>query len=85
MGGIFAVAATKRNVAMNQTIEHLTYSVPDLSCDHCRAAVTAEVGKVAGVAAVDVDLDAKQVRVTGAALQDADIRAALDEAGYDVA
>ena len=62
-----------------------TYSVPGMSCEHCRAAVTEEVGAVAGVAAVDVDLDAKRVTVSGEALDDAAIRAAIDEAGYDVA
>lgn len=70
---------------MSHTTEHLSYSVPGLSCDHCRAAVTAQVEKLGGVCAVEVDLDAKRVRVTGARLADADVRAAIDEAGYDVA
>jgi len=72
---------------MSQTIEpqHLSYSVPGVSCDHCRAAVTAEVEKVDGVWAIEVDLDAKRVRVTGAGLRDAELRAAIDEAGYDIA
>ena len=70
---------------MSQTTEQLTYSVPGVSCDHCRAAITLEVDKVAGVASVDVDLDAKRVTVIGAPLDDAAIRAAIDEAGYDVA
>jgi copper chaperone len=67
------------------TAQELTYSVPDVSCNHCRAAITAEVQKVAGVTAVDVDLDAKRVSVSGTVLNDATIRAAIDEAGYDVA
>jgi copper chaperone len=62
-----------------------TYTVPGMSCEHCRAAVTAEVAAVAGVTAVDVDLDAKRVSVRGEPLDDAAIRAAIDEAGYDVA
>lgn len=70
---------------MTWTTEHLTYSVPGMSCAHCRAAITAEVEKVAGVASVDVDLDAKRVTVVGAELDDAAVRAAIDEAGYDVA
>ena len=41
---------------MRQTTEQLTYSVPGMSCDHCRAAVTAEVEQVTGVSTVDVDL-----------------------------
>jgi copper chaperone len=69
---------------MTQTIEHLTYSVPGMSCGHCRAAITAEVQSVAGVSGVEVDLDAKRVTVEGDRLDDAAIRAAIDEAGYDV-
>jgi len=69
---------------MSQTIEHLNYSVPGLSCEHCRAAVTAEVARLPGVSDVDVDLDAKRVHVAGAAVDDADVPAAIDAAGYDV-
>ncbi len=63
----------------------LTYTVPGMSCGHCRAAITEEVEQVAGVASVDVDLDAKRVTVTGSGVQDAAVRAAIDEAGYEVA
>ena len=70
---------------MSQTAEQLTYSVPGMSCGHCRAAILGEVEKVAGVSAVDVDLESKQVTVAGSDLDDAAIRAAVDEAGYDVA
>jgi len=46
-------------------------------------AVSGEVGQVAGVTAVEVDLDTKLVRVSGANLDDAAVVAAIDEAGYD--
>jgi copper chaperone CopZ len=62
-----------------------TYSVPGISCGHCRAAITAEVTRVAGVSAVDVDLDAKTVTVNGVGFNDAAVRDAIDEAGYDIA
>jgi copper chaperone CopZ len=65
---------------MNQTI---TYSVPGMSCDHCRTAITAEVSTVAGVRQVDVDLDTKLVAVSGESLDDAALVAAIDEAGYE--
>jgi copper chaperone CopZ len=52
-----------------------------MSCEHCRTAVTQELKGVAGVGSVDVDLDAKLVRVSGSALDDAALRAAIDEAG----
>ena len=59
-----------------------TYSVPGISCDHCRRAIEHEVTAVADVTGVDVDVEAKLVTVDGG--DDAAIRAAIDEAGYDV-
>ncbi len=70
---------------MSQTTDQLTYAVPGVSCEHCRTAISSEVGQLGGVTAVDVDLDAKRVTVTGERLDDDAIRAAIDEAGYDVA
>jgi copper chaperone len=37
------------------------------------------------VTGVDVDLDSRRVSVAGQRLDDAALRAAIDEAGYDVA
>jgi copper chaperone CopZ len=65
---------------MTQTI---TYSVPGMSCGHCRTAITAEVTAIDGVEAIDVDLDTRLVRVAGESLDDAALRAAIDEAGYE--
>jgi copper chaperone len=79
------VGPEQRTLPMSQTIEQLTYSVPGMSCGHCRAAITAEVQRIAGVASVDVDLDAKRVTVAGEQLDDAAVRAAIDDAGYDAA
>jgi copper chaperone len=61
-----------------------TYLVPDISSGHCRAAITAEVGAIPGVASVDVDLDAQRVTVTGQALDGGAIRDAIYDAGYEV-
>jgi copper chaperone CopZ len=44
-----------------------------------------EVEEVAGVEDVAVDLDAKVVTITGRALDDAALRAAIEEAGYEAA
>ena len=60
-----------------------TYTVPDISCQHCVDAITSEVGAVPDVERVDVDLDTKVVRVVGGAPEA--VVAAIDEAGYDVA
>jgi len=63
----------------------ITYAVPGIHCGHCEAAVKEEVGGVPGVEDVVVDLDAKTVEVRGETLDDTAIRAAIAEAGYDVA
>ena len=65
--------------------DNLIYSVPGVSCEHCRVSITKEVGAVTGVASVDVDLEEKVVTVRGEGIDDAAVRAAIDEAGYDVA
>ncbi len=63
----------------------IIYSVPDMSCGHCKTAVSSELQEVAGVESVDVDLDSKLVTVRGSDLDDAALRAAIDEAGYEAA
>lgn len=63
--------------------EIATYRVPGMTCEHCRAAVIEQLSAVPGVESVAVDLDAKLVRVGGASLEDAALRAAMDEAGYE--
>lgn len=63
--------------------ETMTYTVAGMTCDHCKHAVSSEVGSVAGVAGVEVDLDTKLVTVTGERLDDQQLRAAIKEAGYE--
>jgi copper chaperone len=63
-----------------------TYSVTGMTCAHCVAAVTEEVGALTGVSAVDVALNVggqSTVTVTSAApLPLEAVREAIDEAGY---
>lgn len=59
------------------------YTVKGMTCAHCVRSVEEEVGEVAGVTAVTVDLASGRVVVTGDASADA-VRAAVDEAGYEV-
>lgn len=59
-------------------------SVPDISCAHCVSAITRAVGGVPGVSSVDVQLDHKRVIVDGE-FSDAEITAAIVDAGYEVA
>ena len=61
------------------------YTVPGMHCGHCEAAVKQEISALSGVEEVVVDLDSKRVEVTGSELDDAAIRAAIEEAGYDAA
>jgi copper chaperone CopZ len=63
----------------------LNYSVPGVSCQHCVGAVTEEVEQVPGVDSVVVDLNSKRVKVKGASIDDGAVRAAIDDAGYDIA
>ena len=63
----------------------ITYSVPAMHCSHCEHAVDSELRDVPGVESVDVDLETKLVVVRGEALDDAALRAAIEEAGYEAA
>ena len=62
-----------------------TFQVKGMTCQHCVNAVTQEVGKVEGVSSVAIDLDSGRVTVeSDAAVDAAAVRAAVDEAGYEV-
>jgi copper ion binding protein len=62
-----------------------TYTVSGMTCAHCVNAVREEVGQISGVNAVDVDLESGQVTVTSdAPLDDAQVRGAVEEAGYEL-
>ena len=66
-------------------MNEITYTVPEMSCGHCEAAVRAELQEVAGVESVAVDLDTKLVVVRGERLDDQALRGAIDQAGYQAA
>ncbi|MEQ3553037.1 heavy-metal-associated domain-containing protein [Pseudonocardia nematodicida] len=62
-----------------------TYTVTGMTCQHCVSSVTEEIGEIAGVTGVDVDLPTGAVTVTSTeVLSDDAIRAAVEEAGYEV-
>ena len=65
--------------------ETAVYTVPAIHCAQCAMSIREEVGDVEGVDEVDVDLDAKVVTIRGRDLDDAELRAAIAEAGYDAA
>ncbi|MEV6601338.1 heavy-metal-associated domain-containing protein [Actinoplanes sp. NPDC051346] len=63
-----------------------TYTVTGMTCGHCVQAVTGELSGLSGVTDVQVDLAAAAVTVTSAEPLSIDaVRAAVDEAGYELA
>jgi len=74
-----------REIDMTTTI---TYTVSGMTCGHCVAAVTEEVMKLDGVAEVQIALveggESQVSVVSEAPLTDAAVRAAVDEAGYEL-
>ncbi len=61
------------------------YSVTGMSCGHCESAVTKEVTAIPGVTSVTAVAKTGLVTVASAQPLDDDIvRAAVDEAGYDL-
>ncbi len=66
-------------------METREYTVRGMHCRHCEASVKEEVSTVPGVTQVLIDLKRKRVDVSGDALDDAAIRAAIAEAGYEAA
>lgn len=62
------------------------YTVRGMSCEHCVSSVTSQLSTVPGVSDVQIDLGAGQVTVIGdGPIDDGAVRAAVDEAGYEVA
>ena len=62
--------------------ETQTYSVPGISCDHCKQAIEQSVTPVPGVESVVVDVAERTVRVAGG--DDDAVVEAIIAAGYDV-
>jgi copper chaperone CopZ len=62
-----------------------TYTVRGMVCEHCAGFVTEEIELVAGVIAVAVNVESGAVTVTSDKdLDIADVRAAVEEAGYEL-
>lgn len=63
-----------------------TYTVTGMTCEHCVGAVRDELSRLPGVADVTVDLGSGRVTVASEGpLSTDDVRAMVDEAGYELA
>jgi len=63
-----------------------TYTVTGMTCGHCVQAVTGELTRLPGVRDVAIDLSTGGVTVTSDGPLSTDVvRAAVDEAGYELA
>ena len=63
-----------------------TYTVSGMTCEHCVRSVSSEISALPGVRAVEVDLGTGAVTVrSDAPLDTGAVRAAVDEAGYELA
>jgi copper chaperone len=63
-----------------------TYPISGMTCEHCVGSVRGELEQLPGVHEVRVDLSAGTATVTSEQpLDEAAVRGAVDEAGYEVA
>ena len=64
-----------------------TLRVPDMHCGHCKAAVEGELSKLSGVEIANADLEKGTVEVSydENTVSTADLKHAIEEAGYTVA
>jgi copper chaperone len=65
--------------------EQRSYTVTGMTCEHCVAAVDAEVGALPGVSSVDIDLASGALVVSGSDVDGEAVRTAVEEAGYSLA
>ncbi|WP_225832003.1 heavy-metal-associated domain-containing protein [Streptomyces sp. NK08204] len=62
------------------------YKVTGMSCGHCEGSVSGEISQIPGVSSVKAVAATGEVTVVSAApLDDDAVRAAVDEAGYELA
>ncbi|EFF91113.1 heavy metal-associated domain-containing protein [Streptomyces sp. e14] len=73
--------------AQTETPETVTtvYKVSGMSCGHCEGSVSAEISELPGVSSVKAVASTGEVTVVSAApLEDEAVRAAVDEAGFEL-
>ena len=61
------------------------YKVSGMSCGHCEGSVSGEISEIAGVTSVKAVASTGEVTVVSeAALEEEAVRAAVDEAGFEL-
>jgi copper chaperone len=76
-------ASQTQSKANGNGMNTLTYTIPDVNCGHCKMTVERELSELAGVAAVSVDVDARQAVIQyDAPATPVEIEALLTEIGY---
>ena len=81
------IATAKSATAKQSAKENVmgkTLSIEGMTCGHCTARVTKALQSVKGVTGVSVSLEKKNAVVEGDALADDELRAAVEDAGYEV-
>jgi len=68
-------------------METVTFSVPDISCEHCQTSIEGATRELSGVQKSEVDIPGKSVTVQfdPATVDTAQIVTAIEDQGYDVA
>ncbi|QPK79062.1 heavy-metal-associated domain-containing protein [Corynebacterium lizhenjunii] len=62
-----------------------TYTVTGMTCGHCELSVQEEIAEIPGVTSVNADHTTGSVQVEGEGFSNAQIAAAIKEAGYQLA
>ncbi|MGA2469559.1 MAG: heavy metal-associated domain-containing protein [Solirubrobacteraceae bacterium] len=62
-----------------------SYTVAGMTCAHCVAAVSEQVSQIPGAEQVEVDLDSGSLVIRGEDIDAAEVKAAVEEAGYSLA
>jgi copper chaperone len=71
---------------MSNDTQTAQFTVTGMTCGHCVASVTEEVEEIAGVTDVQIDLATGALSVTSdQPLSGADVKSAVEEAGYRLA
>lgn len=80
-----SAAGAEESAAPGKGAVTAVYTVSGMTCGHCESAVGEEISALAGVTDVTADAEAGLVTVTSAApLAKEAVRAAVDEAGYEL-